>query len=480
MDGIRLRYNKYMRVRVLLSGFVILALAVAAGIYAWLDYPEIATTTPNADAVKVPIGTPLKMTFSRSMNTASVENRLVMQPERSGKFSWQGNTLTFMPDSPWPSGATVTVTLPAGTRAAGWLGMPLLRPYTWSFSTGQTLLAYLWPPDEPADIYTLDPLTGDIHQVTASGGVVDFSISRDGTQFYYSVRKLDNSAIFRLDLLKAADQAAQEPEPEHLLSCPQASCRLPRLSPDGRLLAYERTPSTPGVPADTQVWLLALPDDGSASEPFLVGEAGHRTLQPDWSSTGKLAYYDLDQQAFVVYSPSSGQRTLLPNQTGEPGSWAPDGESYVAPEITEENLNLLESRAYSHLIRYILATTPDSTALIRTENLSNDVSLEDTAPVFSPDGTQIALARKYLDTMRWTPGRQLWLMQADGTQLISLTDEPFYNHYDFAWSPDGKRIAYVRFNQTVLTEPLELWVVNADGNDPIQLVKGGYAPQWLP
>ncbi len=470
-----------MRVRVLLSGLLILILVVAAGIYAWLDAPEIVTTTPHTDAVKVPIRTALQMTFSRPMNVESVENQLVIQPERGGRFTWQDNTLTFTPVDPWPSGTTITVTLPAGARAAGWLGMPLLRSYTWSFSTGQTLLAYLWPPDEPADIFALDPLTGDIHQVTTSGGVVDFSSSPDGIQIYYSVSKLDNSAIFHLDLLKATNQADQAPEPERLLSCPQASCRLPRPSPDGRLLAYERTSSTPGVPAETQVWLLALSNDGSAaSEPFLVGEAGHRTLQPDWSSTGKLAYYDLDQQAFVIYTPSSGQRTLLPNQTGEPGSWSPDGESYVAPEIVEENLNLLESRAYSHLIRYVLAATQDSAALIRTENLSNDVSLEDTAPVFSPDGTQIALARKYLDTMRWTPGRQLWLMQADGTQANRLTDEPFYNHYDFAWSPDGKRIAYVRFNQTVLTDPLELWVMNADGSDPIQLVKGGYAPQWLP
>jgi Tol biopolymer transport system component len=91
-------------------------------------------------------------------------------------------------------------------------------------------------------------------------------------------------------------------------------------------------------------------------------------------------------------------------------------------------------------MRFVLATSQDSTALVRTEDLSKDVNLEDTAPVFSPDGTHIALARKYLNTVLWTPGRQLWLMQADGSQAEGLTDEPFYNHYDLAWMRHTHRV----------------------------------------
>jgi TolB protein len=41
-----------------------------------------------------------------------------------------------------------------------------------------------------------------------------------------------------------------------------------------------------------------------------------------------------------------------------------------------------------------------------------------------------------------------------------------------AWSPDGKEIAYTRHQQ--------LWVVNADGTDPHQIVASGINPDWSP
>jgi hypothetical protein len=41
-------------------------------------------------------------------------------------------------------------------------------------------------------------------------------------------------------------------------------------------------------------------------------------------------------------------------------------------------------------------------------------------------------------------------------------------------------IAYARFNQAKLSELPELWMINADGSNPIQLVIGGYSPTWIP
>ena len=54
-------------------------------------------------------------------------------------------------------------------------------------------------------------------------------------------------------------------------------------------------------------------------------------------------------------------------------------------------------------------------------------------PVFSPDGTRIAVTR--------TGWQGIWLIQADGTALRQLTDDPGAGHR-FAWSPDGSQIAY--------------------------------------
>jgi hypothetical protein len=61
-----------------------------------------------------------------------------------------------------------------------------------------------------------------------------------------------------------------------------------------------------------------------------------------------------------------------------------------------------------------------------------------------------------------------------------LTQTPFFNHANLIWSPDGRQLAYIRFNQETLTDPPELWIINNDGSLPRKLVTGGYAPLWIP
>jgi hypothetical protein len=71
-------------------------------------------------------------------------------------------------------------------------------------------------------------------------------------------------------------------------------------------------------------------------------------------------------------------------------------------------------------------------------------------------------------------------MRPDGSEAHPLTQAGDDNHFDFAWSLDGKQIAFVRFNQMVLTDPAELWLIDADGSHPLELVVGGYDPRWIP
>jgi Tol biopolymer transport system component len=71
-------------------------------------------------------------------------------------------------------------------------------------------------------------------------------------------------------------------------------------------------------------------------------------------------------------------------------------------------------------------------------------------------------------------------MRADGSEKEMLTDDPDYKYSAFAWSPDGSQIAVVRSNTTLLTDPPEVWLVDVDTGEAIQLVIGGFAPQWIP
>ena len=86
-------------------------------------------------------------------------------------------------------------------------------------------------------------------------------------------------------------------------------------------------------------------------------------------------------------------------------------------------------------------------------DLTGADNLEDTSPAYSPDGASLAFARKYLDVTRWTPGRQIWLMNSDGSGARPLTQDPYFNHFNMVWDPDGDQIAYVRFDENSTNRP---------------------------
>jgi hypothetical protein len=284
-------------------------------------------------------------------------------------------------------------------------------------------------------------------------------------------------------------------QPETVLSCPQAQCRSVEVSPNGDFLAFERLALPDSVePVPTRVWILPL---GEPGEPFLAGDPDHQTLQPAWSSNGLLAFYDTAEAAFIITEPGAGvgERARFPNQTGQPGDWQPGGAIYAAAEIffldpnTSSVLQNLERLADSHLLLYVIDNG-------ETQDLTQLEGIEDVGPAFSPDGAYLAFGRKFLDVRQWSPGRQLWLMRLADGEAFQLINDPLYNHYDFAWSPAGDRLAFVRFNQSLLTEPPEVWTIDlvsavadtsATGETNTaapgaarQIITGGYAPQWLP
>jgi TolB protein len=477
---------------------VILSLAVALvlagiGMVFWQGAPRLEATFPQDGNDGLPAGTSLRLEFSQAMQPDSVGERLSIQPTREGKFTREGTALVFTPDQYWKAGEVVQVRLEKGARAAGFLHFATRQVYAWSFTIREPLLVYLFPSRGPANLHVLDPRTGkDSPLAEMAGGIQDFSLNASATVIYFTLVKPGGSDIYRLDFgsywmgmaSEPKGQEAARPAPELVFSCPRALCRAATASPRDETLAYERTPNQEaGQPSLPQVWLLSLREDaGSAlipSEPVLAGDPLHQTLQPAWSEGGLLAFYDTTAAAYVLLDPLSGQKTLFPNQTGQATDWHPDGERFVAAEIFFTNEGAsgepagLEAGAYSHLI---LFNRIDGSL----QDLTPGEDIEDTFPAFSPDGATLALGRKYLDAQRWTLGRQLYLMRLGGGEARPLTNDPDYNHFDFAWSPTGEQLVYVRFNQASPTEPPEIWIVDPLTGVAERLATGGYAPQWMP
>ena len=107
----------------------------------------------------------------------------------------------------------------------------------------------------------------------------------------------------------------------------------------------------------------------------------------------------------------------------------------------------------------ILVVDPSS----GTSDEITDPTPHDAFPVWSPDGTRLAISQH--------DGRgTLQLIDADGGNRHSIIDD-LTSGYPVAWSPDGSRIAFAGYHYPGGGEP-GLYIVDADGTSLTLLVPG--------
>jgi hypothetical protein len=455
---------------------VFLAIVLVGG-GLWSLRPRVTDFLPAADSTNQPERTPIRITFNRAMDHDQVASRLTITPRTPGQITWEGNTLVFTPDSDWAHGELVSVTLNRGARSR--LFLPTTLTTQWDFTIVRTRLAFLWPLEGPTDLYALDLTTGESQQFTRLGTLIDFDVDEQTGLIFYSAENSEGgSDLYRYDWRAAASQV--------VLPCGPSRCADVSVAPGGALIAYTRIEE--GAGALSAVWTLDLANSTATR----VSGLGNEALLPLWSSQSVLAYYDYELRAFFFYSPSDQSRIRWYNQNGAAGAWSPNGVNFVAPESFEVTTNVLRgpsgeaenSDAAPEDLQpvVILSTHLFSFNLVnrRALDLSLDELVEDLAPSFSPDGIQIAFARRSIQEGSSPLGRQLWVMGRDGAAPVQLTDNPPYKYNQFSWHPGGETIAFVRFNNVELTAPPEVWVIEASTGVGTRLVIGAYAPAWIP
>ena len=108
--------------------------------------------------------------------------------------------------------------------------------------------------------------------------------------------------------------------------------------------------------------------------------------------------------------------------------------------------------------------------------LLTSVHLE-TGPKWSPDGTRLAFTGWDPDEPEAGSVFESWVLEADGSNLIKVTDTPFpHLTVSLAWSPDGARLLYA-------TTEWDLWVIDVDGTDSRRITHDDARqnlPTWSP
>lgn len=456
-----------------LWGLAAASLVAGVALAAVLSLPTVTALYPAPGATQVSSRTPIRVTFNRQMNPASLENALQFNPPQTGAQRWEGRQLIFTPALAWPEKSVVTVTLTGGQSAGG---LPLINQTTWSFTVAGQRLAYLTGAVPNLWLKPLDADTGpeaEAYALTAEpDGIYNFNLSPDGTRAVYAALRADGGADLRLINLDGTDARA-------VVVCPGEACLSPVFSPDGAHIAYERQTVisdavTGATFGDSHIYLYTL---ASGADKNIDAPAPDARF-PRWAADGRLTYFDTDRRAIVIRDIINGAVTYIPNGIGDVGTWSPDAQFLVFSDIVlpahgqELPGEDFADHFYSHLFRVAVATN-------QTEDLSAAALVTDGSPVFSPSGEWVAFGRRHLAPQLWTLGRQIWLMRADGSQAHPLTDEPTFNHSAFVWSPDATQLVYMRFNAGDPAALAEIWMMNRDGTDARRVVTG-YLPAWVP
>jgi Tol biopolymer transport system component len=120
----------------------------------------------------------------------------------------------------------------------------------------------------------------------------------------------------------------------------------------------------------------------------------------------------------------------------------------------------------------IFTINPDGTG--ETQLTSNSVT--DNQPAWSPDGTKIAFASDEGGLGDF----EIYVMDADGSNVVNVTNAHDSSDSDPTWSPDGTQIAYVsNFDGTP-----DIWKINVGGTGAVNLTsdEGSFDadPAWSP
>ena len=76
---------------------------------------------------------------------------------------------------------------------------------------------------------------------------------------------------------------------------------------------------------------------------------------------------------------------------------------------------------------------------------------------------------------------EIYVMDGDGSNQRRVTTHPARDRLP-TWSPDGKKIAFVSNRNNVNKDHMQIWVIDADGKNPIRLTDGlvDWGPDWSP
>lgn len=258
-----------------------------------------------------------------------------------------------------------------------------------------------------------------------------------------------------------------------------------QVSPDGTRIAYYFSSMlTPALNPNYEIYVMNV--DGT--NPSRLTDHPADDYAPAWSPDGTRIVFEskrddpqyascavCNREIYIMNSDGTNQTRLTSNEARDSApTWSPDGARVYF--LSDRNTGVggaLESYTMN-------ADGTDAHLCADTECLDG---------VWSPDHTKIAFVSiKDDEDGQWPYNSEIYVMNADGTNPIRLTNNPAADEAP-AWSPDGQSIIFVSYRDEPNVKNCgencnsEIYVMNADGSNQVRLTNdpaGDWFPVWLP
>jgi TolB protein len=215
----------------------------------------------------------------------------------------------------------------------------------------------------------------------------------------------------------------------------------------------------------------------ASQAPRLGAATGARATMP--GRNGKIAFETIvgdNRQIGVVNANGTGWR-LLTNTTdadNQHADWSPDGKRIVF----ERDVQLPgQSNDLPPILNLYVMNANGSNAVALTHYTTVGGA---EAPSWTPDGKRIVFDTATVVTGKCCSGA-IYTMAPDGTDVQQMTPTSPTGIYDAQESPDGRRVAYMRFLPP--DYKAAIFVSKTDGSGERQLTEWGLdanSPDWAP